>query len=54
MTVEKESQVYGMHRKSRMEMGCPVFKVEKESKVCAIHKKNRMEPRLTVESVSKL
>ena len=27
VTVEKESQVYGMHEKSRMELGYPIFTV---------------------------
>ena len=55
MTVEKESQVYEIHKKSRMELGWPIFTAEKERKVCATHKKSRMELRcsiVTVKSVS--
>ena len=32
-----------MHKKRRIELGCPIITVEKESQVCAMHKKNRME-----------
>ena len=33
-----------MHKKRRMELGCPIITVEKDRKVCAMYKKNRMEP----------
>ena len=41
--IKKYSQVYGILKKRRMELGYPIVTVEKQSQACAMHKKNRME-----------
>ena len=39
MTVDSESQVCGMHKKSRVELSCEIMTVESESKVGPMHKR---------------
>ena len=41
MTVDSESQVCGMHKKSRVELACAIMTVESDSKVCGMHKTSR-------------
>ena len=43
VTVEKESQVYGMLEKSRMELGSASISVDNDSKVCPMKKNIRIE-----------
>ena len=42
MTVDSESQVCGMHKKSRVELACcAIMTVESESKVCGMDKTSK-------------
>ena len=34
VTVEKERQAYGMHKKSRMELGCPIIVRRRKTVKC--------------------
>ena len=43
MTVDRESKVFAMHKKSRVELACAIMTVESESKVCAMHKTSRIK-----------
>ena len=40
MTVENEIRVRGMHKKSRMDLGCPIINVDSESLVSGVNKKS--------------
>ena len=42
MTVDNESKVFAMHKKSRVELACAIMTIESESKVCAMHKTSRI------------
>ena len=42
MTVENENKVCGMHKKSRMDLGCPMINVDSESIVCEMNKKREL------------
>ena len=41
MTLTSEIKVCGMHKKSKMELGCATMTVASERKIYAIHKKHR-------------
>ena len=43
MTVDHESKVFAMHKKSRVELVCAKMTVESESKFCAMHKTSRIK-----------
>ena len=39
MILKSENKVYGMHKKSRVDLGCPVINVDSESLVCGMNSK---------------